>query len=794
MATVSKKQSSRVGKRFAVGYSSESKFLSDTRQLYDLDVQSDLHNIEPARQDIQFVIGDQWEINARLRRERLKKPVLTINRLPAFVAQYIGAWLQSDTTIKVLPAHGGSREIAEIRQGLIRSITRQRTAKQALHKAMETAYICGVGNFAVGLRDATDDIFARDIVFESLDDPFAVIWDRASRDPTGEDAQHCFVMQYMTKDDYHKAWPKAGENDTGWVSDNSELSSMISNGWEIDDMVRVCTFWQMREEPITLGVEVDTGDVIDLSGMTEAEITANVATDQSGQPMIRETMHRYAEAYVLSASRVLEGPIRLDIPRLPVFRVEGWTLQEAGTRYRWGFVRNAKDPQRLHNYWRSIVAEQLMAAPRARWLVDTAALKAGAVDQFRNAHLSADPVLTWDSQAGGGKPELIPPPLLNTAVLTEAGLAVQDLKDVTNKHEASFGQSSNEVSGKAISARQRVSELGDMIYINNMNAALSEAGRVINELIPVVYDVPRTIKVMGADDAESLKEINGIMGDATPDITVGKYSVTYTTGPSYLTKRQEAVDVLLTLMNTMPSAASVFPDILLRNMDIPGADEIEERFATLLPPGLVNPDKLPASRREAVLQKAQAQAQAGQLKEKLQQAAAMLEMEKLRAETAEIKSRTARFIEQARLAGSQVGVDAAKVEVAASKVVVNAAQVGVNMTKVEQSAFAAGLGLATSNHEAGLGLGVGLPPSDGNGEDANDKGFATGLSKALSSLPQAPDVVPPQTSSPGIPPEASGAPPQPLEALQQPQQSPEDLGVSQQPSDGLPEAPAPQIS
>lgn len=680
----------RTDARFPLSYEDEASFLQAARDMYHKDVDADRHNIEPARQDIQFVIGDQWDVNVKRRRERLKKPVLTVNRLPAFVAQYIGSWLQSDTTMKLIPSRGGSRKIAEIRQGIIRTIMKGREAKRALHKAMENAYICGVGNFKVALEDAKNDVFLRDIVLQPLDDPFAVTWDRASYEPTGADARHCFVTRYMTREDYRQAYPDA-VSDAGWAADELDATVMTGHGWEVDEMVRVCEFWQMQEEPVTVGLEAETGDVIDVTDMDEEERLLVLALDEDGMPIMRDTVRPYAECYVLSSSQVLEGPYRLPCSRLPVFRVEGWSLQEASVRYRWGFVRNAKDPQRLHNYWRSILAEELMKSPATKWLLDKQGDKVGMADQFRNAHLSGDPVLFWDSSAGGLKPEFIAPPMLNQAVLTEAGMTVQDIKDVTNKHEASLGLTSNEVSGKAITARQRVSELGDVVYTENMNAALAEAGRVINDLIPVVYDTNRTVKITGDDDVEALQEINGRFNDATPDITIGKYDISYTTGPSYATKRQEAVDIMMTLMNTMPQVGNVIADIIVRNMDIPGAEEIEERLAAMLPPGMVNPERLPARRREAVEQQMAAQQQQAEQQAAMQQAMFERELAKIEAEVAELRGRAARQTAQAQLAASQVGVDGAKVMVQQQAVEVDAAKVEADVDKLRVDVFKMGL-------------------------------------------------------------------------------------------------------
>lgn len=677
----------RTNHRAAVRHDSDSAFLKKVRNIYMQDVDADRHNIEPAREDIQFTIGDQWDPTVKARRNRLRKPCLTVNRLPAFVAQYVGSWLQTDTTVKLQPIRGGSKKVAEIRQGLIRSTLRQRTSKHALHTAAETAYICGIGNFGVTLEDAKNDVFVRDMCLETYDDPFQVIWDRGSREPTGADAQHCFVTKYMTKDDFKDAYPDAMDGG-GWVADELDYTVMTSHGWEIDEMVRVCQFWQMRYERVTVGLETGTGDVIDLMDIDPDEWSQVCQLDEDGQPITRETDRPYAEVYVITSNEVLEGPYRLDVSRLPIFRVEGWVMQESSVRYRWGFVRNAKDPQRLHNYWRSILAEELMKSVSSKWLLDQTSMKNGLADHFRHAHTSDDNVLFWDSQADGAKPERVDPPLVNQAVLTEASMSVQDIKDVTNKHEASLGVQSNEVSGRAISARQRMSELGDVIYMENTNAAIAEAGRVMNELIPQVYDTNRVIKVTGDDDKEILQEINGDFGDNTPDITKGKYDITYDTGPSYATKRQEAVDMTMTLMNTMPQVGNLIADIIVRNMDIPGAEEIEERLAKMLPPGMLDVEKLPERRKQKILMQQKKQEAQQQKQEQIQDAQIQAALEKMSAEIQELMARANKQNAQAAAEPQRVEIDEFEAVTGAQ---IDAAKVQTQVDANELSAIDLGL-------------------------------------------------------------------------------------------------------
>ena len=677
----------KTGTRAVLENIDEVDFVKKSMELYNLNVNADEHNITAAREDMKFVIGDQWDQTVKLRRERLNKPALTINRLPAFIAQYIGSWMQTETEIRLAATSDAHKNVADIRQGLIRSIMRTRAAKNALNQANQTNYICGVGNYEICLKEAENDVFARDITFNALEDPFQVIWDRSATEPTGADAQHCHVFDNMTKADFEEAYPDALSNG-GWPMDDLAASIMIGHGWEVDEMVRICRFWQMKKKPVTLMLEADSHDVVDVTDWDPTEIALKAMPDQNGDPIVRETMKPYAQCYVMTGSEVLEGPFDYPISRLPVFRVEGWKLMEATVQYRWGFVRNAKDPQRLHNYWRSILAEELQKSPASKWMLDSAAMRNGIADKFRNAHLSGDPVLEWDSEAGGAKPEFIPPPQINAAVLTEAQNSVADIRDVTNRHEASMGQVSNEVSGRAITARQRVSELGDVVYVENMNAAMAEAGRVINELIPIVYDTHRMIKVTGEDNIEEIVEING---DETPDITLGKYDLTYTTGPSYATKRQEAVDTIMTMMNTMPQVGNIVADILVRNMDIPGAKEIEERLALMLPPGMIDVERLSPRFQERYAQQQESQQQQQQQEQQLQLQQLQLSFGKMQAEIEEISARAYKSTAAGDRDAAAVGVEAQEVVIKDEANDIKRAQVASSIDQRSEEIVRAGL-------------------------------------------------------------------------------------------------------
>ncbi|MGH7465894.1 MAG: portal protein, partial [Longimicrobiales bacterium] len=431
----------------------------------------------------------------------------------------------------IIPDAGGEKKIAEIREGLIRNIQKVSRAQYAYDKAFEQQVIGGLGHFQIHLDYAHDDVFEQDIRIASIPNPLAVVWDKDSVEPTGSDAQHAFVVDKLARSDFKNRYPNAQAGE--W---NADMTMNRHGGWDDGNTVQVVSFWRMRSKTRTVALMQD-GTVQDV---TDIPITEwwDLVVDKDGEPMVREVQRRYAQMYICSSQDILAGPYELPIIRIPVFRVPAWELFIEGDRIRWGHVRFLRDPQKLHNYWRSTLAEKLVGSSKHKWLASNSAVD-GREEQWRNSHLSDDPLLVWN-QESGQRPERAEPLQLEPALIQEAGMAAQDIRDVSNQHESSMGQQGNEVSGRAISARQRVGELGTVIYQDNLNMAIEEAGAVINQLIPFVYDTPRIVKVLGEDMlTEKLVSINGDpqKDPTTVDITLGKYSVSVTAGPSYTTRR-----------------------------------------------------------------------------------------------------------------------------------------------------------------------------------------------------------------------------------------------------------------
>ncbi len=217
-------------------------------------------------------------------------------------------------------------------------------------------------------------------------------------------------------------------------------------------------------------------------------------------------------------------------------------------------------------------------APRQQWIAPEDAFTGGQKNAFRLAHITGDPVLTYSSKASAA-PQPMPPVQYPAAFAQESASQAQKMKEGTGIYEASLGQRSNETSGVAIRARQGESDVATVIYHDNMNAAVMEAGDVINQLIPQVYDVTRTIRVVGADQEERLVRINDPMDKDSVDLSKGKYDVTISTGPAFQTRRSESRMEMTAFGQAMgPDLLAPVMDLFTKAMDWPGADEMSERY------------------------------------------------------------------------------------------------------------------------------------------------------------------------------------------------------------------------
>jgi len=588
--------------------------IREMRERWDRALDHDRDNRKEALVDLKFVAGEQWPDSVRQERESEGRPVLTINRMPQFVRQVTGDMRQNRPSIKVRPVDDrGDPAIAKIFTGLIRSIEQQSDAQESYIGGAETSARCGMGHWRILTQYAGDDVFDQDIVIQPIVNPFAVVWDPQSIRVTREDAGWCFVIDRIPLVEFQKRWPEA--RTTGWDGEDGTEG----DNWFSGDDIRIAEYWCKKPYNRTLAL-LRNGEVVDLSGGEN---------DGLGQPYdiveTREVESFKVVRHMVSGCEELEPEVEWIGRWIPIVPVIGEQVHIGERIVRHGVVRFARDPQQLYNYWRTTAAETIALAPKAPWLVTKEQIK-GQEALWQEANVRNLPYLVYnpDPKAPGVAPSRVAPAPIPAALLTEANVANDDMKATTGIYDAALGAKSNETSGRAIMARQQESDVGALIYSDNLARSIRHTGVILVDLIPKVYDTARIVRMLGEDDTEEFVAINAMQPDGSVlnDVRVGKYDVAVMVGPSYATKRLEASDSLMAFVQAVPAAGAVIADLIAKNQDWPGSEQIAERLKRILPPG-VDPDAPPqqpdprvaadAARAQADVEKTRVETQGKQL-------------------------------------------------------------------------------------------------------------------------------------------------------------------------------------
>lgn len=565
----------------------DTQILALARQRFRMSAEAETMLREEMVQDQRFYAGEQWPDQIRTSRTSDQRPIITINRLPQFVKQITNPQRAARPSIQINPvSDGANEETAEIFQGVIRHIEHNCHAEVAYDEAYEDAVVMGRGWFRI-LTDYVDDgSFEQEIIVKRIPNALAVYPDPAAEELDYSDGRFLFIVEDIPKDEYRDLY-----GDASMAS--LELFTGAGNrapDWFPEGRVRIAEYFY---------VELKDHEIALIQGPTGEPMTVPSSVVPDGVPILRKRTikHRIIHWVKMNAAEILEHKIWPG-RWIPVVPVLGDEVNVDGRRTLVGIVRYARDPQRMYNYWVTAETETIALAPRAPFIGAAGQFK-GHETEWKQANVRNFPYLEYEMVDFGGKPA--PPPQRQQfeppikAIADAVRQSDNDLKSVIGFYDASLGQPGPDQSGKAILARQKQGETGNMNFLDNLTRALWHAGRIYVDLAPKVYDTKRVLHIMGDDDQQKRITINNdgdpsLAVEKIHDIRVGRYGVEISTGPSYESKRQEAVASMLQLVKANPNSFPVIGDLLVGEMDWPMAKAIAARLKKMLPAQLQDED------------------------------------------------------------------------------------------------------------------------------------------------------------------------------------------------------------
>ena len=574
--------------------------------------------------DLNMLAGiGHWPDDVVAKREAEGRPMLVINKLPAFADQVINDSRLNRIAIKVLPNGGGATvQLAETFAGIIRNIESYSDAVTARQTALESSVNNGFGYYRITTDFADDSSFFQTIFVRRIRNPLTVYLDPAHEEADSRDIRWAFITKMVSRKEYKEILPRA--KDLTPFKDANITDS--TKPWISEDRVRIAEYWTKEpagEKELYLLSDARIVDGKDWDSIVDdlkaneqwihlepdpnnPEVPVEVpgrAPEGSGYPetvvnptpeiVNRRTVRTHkVMQYIMDGEKIIEETKWLG-KYIPIIPVWGKEIVIDNTRYLRGLIRNAKDPQRMYNYFRTAAAETVALAPKAPYLIEEGQIE-NHQSEWDSLGTSNPPYLVYKHVHGVDRPrrEIV----TQTAIgeITECNLASDEMKATTSLFDASLGARSNETSGRAILARQREGDVANFLFHDNLKRAVKLEGDILIDLIPKVYSAERQLMTMELD-GETQKPImvNQQVRDVSTgrivtinDLSVGRYKISITSGPSFTTQRIEAAESMLNFVQTAPDTAKFMVDLIAENMDWPGAQKIVKRFKKLLPPDI----------------------------------------------------------------------------------------------------------------------------------------------------------------------------------------------------------------
>ena len=579
----------------------EAEILTRMRKRFDRCVSAESEMRKRMLDDIKFKAGEQWPSDVIANRSADRRPMLTINKIPTFVHQITNDQRQNRPGINVnAVGDKGDPEAAKMYRGMIRAIERDSSADIAYDTAFDAAASAGIGYWRILTDYESDDTFDQIIHIRRIRNQFTVYLDPDRIEPDGADARFGFVTEMIPRDEFESHYPDA--DPVQWTQQG--IGEELKN-WVDQKTIRVAEYYEIKREMRDL-VALENGhvgyydDLADEIKQAIADGRMEVLNRRQAE-CIKQTWYKATCKEILDSR---EWPGKW----VPIVQVIGDEIDIQGKVMFSGIIRNAKDPQRMYNYWSTAETEMIALAPKAPFIMEEGQVE-GHSRTWQQANTKSFPYLLYKGTSVSGKQA--PPPQRQPFTGAPQGIvqakmgAAQDMMATTGiRFDATQQERMQDESGRAIRELRRSGDLGSFHYVDNLARSLKHTGRILIDLIPHIYDTPRMITILREDDGEEQVKVDPHMGKPYQESRgqdgktlkafnpkAGKYGVTVTIGPSYATKRIEAAESMMNFARSMPQTAQLIADLIAKNQDWPGADEMARRLAKAVPPNLLTPDQ-----------------------------------------------------------------------------------------------------------------------------------------------------------------------------------------------------------
>jgi hypothetical protein len=553
-------------------------------------------NITRGKDDMNFVLRDQWTAVERSEFNRLFKPAMTFNKLYDVTKKIAGEQRKNKPDLIVRSLTGrATQEQINLRADLVRTISYQSQNDLVYQTAFMQALMMGFGAFEINLDYETPLSFNQVIRYDIIPDATRTSFDPVALKPHKGDGNFCSRQYIYTKEQFYATYPHI-DNPVSYT----DPRSLLDFQWETRDTIVVCKYTQKEWFPLTIlqlsnGMIVTEDEWEDMQ--KQVQMVKNLAKDAvvvGGMilkeiPEVRNT--RKTQDYVINQYMLTQNQI-IDFTEwpskhLPIIFVDGDSQYIQGMQYTRSFIHEAKDAQKFINYVGSEIAAEIKNRRREQW-IGTPDNILGNEQIWRNPEVQNGILLAKPDPKTGMMPQKSAPWDLSPALLTNFQRGSQDIREILGFSEQEQLQG-RDISGKARRERKMEGSMSSYVWFDNMNQAVAQGGRVVLDLLPaLVGEDERSFVVTKPDGRTESVIVNQRVGDDVHNILdQGDYDIEIDTGPSFAVQKEVALEMFQQTLAINPQTFPLIADLWAKNLDMQYMPQIAERFKSLVPPQII---------------------------------------------------------------------------------------------------------------------------------------------------------------------------------------------------------------
>ena len=534
---------------------------------------------------IGFLSGDPRTNNTATGSDAPPPPRYQIDRISPVIEESVSDQRESQINIQVRPTAQVEKGLADTFNGIIKNIEIVSRAQDHYDGAYDECQKSGYGGWMI-ITEYADDSFEQNIRILPIQNATQSLFFGPAKLATKEDALYAFHIWDMDMEEFEAQYPKADKLE--WPADS--LSSHQKPWFNHQHKtLRIASYW--RKRPIKRDIFMLTdGRILDEEDLQAALFEgAQVAVDINGQAMRRTVDSYQVERFIMNGVEVLKGPQKWAgkfIPLIPEYGVRSVVNRREIVR---GKVRKGKDAQQIYNYTTSAIVQAASGAPKDfHWMTPQQA--EGYTEVLSKMNIDQNPVYFYnpDPEAPGA-PTKAQGPTIQQALIEQRNAAKEDITAAVGAGVGvADGTAADNRSGEAILQGNVNRERGNSIYFNNHIAAIEHTGVQLADLISKLWTAEKQERVVKPDGTEEFVTVNQTVRQVNADgivetvivndLSQGRFDVVVDVGPAYASQRQQGADQLTKLATENPAFAQVATDLIAKNLDIPGGDEIHKRL------------------------------------------------------------------------------------------------------------------------------------------------------------------------------------------------------------------------